>query len=389
MASQLRSSIWARLGAEPYRLFFPAGIAWSIAGVSLWPLFYAGKLSWYPGIAHARLMIEVFGGAFVTGFLGTAGPRMAGAPRLTLPELLALFALNTAAGFLHLKLMAREGDLCFAAMLILLLGCLVARLIGCRRENPPPQMILVLTGLLSGITAVFLWRSLDWMTDPENQRLANLLLYQGLLLPPVLGVGSFIFPRILGGDFGVPVSKRDTRTRLLRAAAAASLIVAGFFVEAYSSVVAGGLLRCIVVVAYLIAEVGLKPRNPGVHGSLATGLYWAAAMSIAGLTAAAFWNDRRVALDHLLFIGGFGLLILVVASRVVFGHSGDLASFARRSWTARTLVFLALLAAATRSSADFYPDIIVSHYKYAAWTWIFAAALWLSWNAKRFLRSGE
>jgi uncharacterized protein involved in response to NO len=389
MAQNLRSSIWARLEAEPYRLFFPAGIAWSIAGVSLWPLFYAGKLPWYPGLAHARLMIEVFGGAFVTGFLGTAGPCMASAPRLTLPEILALFVLNTAAGILHLKLMVREGDICFAAMLVLLLGCLAVRLIGCRRESPPPQMVLVLTGLVCGITGVFLWMSPNWMSDSENQRLASLLLYQGLLLPPVLGIGSFIFPRILGGEFGIPGSGRDAKVKLIRAAATGLLIVVSFLVEACGHVAAGGILRSVVVSAYLVTEAGLKPRNPGIHGSLATGLYWATAMSVAGISAAAVWNDRHVAWEHLLFIGGFGLLMLVVASRVVFGHSGQIALFARRSWTARILIFFAVLAAATRSSADFWPAIMVSHHKYAAWTWILAATLWLSWHGKRFLRSGD
>ena len=64
--------IW--LGAEPYRLFFLSGILFSIAGVLLWPLFYQGKLAFYPGVSHARVMIAGFGGAFVVGFLGTAGP---------------------------------------------------------------------------------------------------------------------------------------------------------------------------------------------------------------------------------------------------------------------------------------------------------------------------
>jgi uncharacterized protein involved in response to NO len=389
MTQTLLASFKTRIESEPYRLFFPAGIAWSIAGVSLWPLFYAGKLPWYPGLAHARVMIEVFGGAFVAGFLGTAGPRMVSAPRLTLPEICALLVLNTASGFFHLRLMIKEGDTCFAAMLALLLGSLAARVLSCRRENPPPQMVLVLTGLVCGIAGAIFWMSPDWMAEPYNHRMAALLLYQGLLLTPVLGVGSFIFPRILGGQFGIPDSARQAGTKLIRAGATAVLIIVSFLVEAYSNMAAGGLLRSMVVASYFIAEAGLKPQNPGVHGSLATGLYWAAALCVAGIATASVSNDRRVTWEHLLFIGGFGLLMLVVASRVIFGHSGQLALFGRRSWMARILVFLALLTAATRSSADFWPAIMASHYKYAAWTWICAASLWLFWHGKRFLRSGE
>ncbi len=94
-----RPGVLAWLAGERFRLFFFSGILWSIAGVSLWPLFYAGKLTFYPGITHARLINEAFGGAFVVGFLGTAGPRMAGAPRLSIAELIALFALHSANGF--------------------------------------------------------------------------------------------------------------------------------------------------------------------------------------------------------------------------------------------------------------------------------------------------
>jgi uncharacterized protein involved in response to NO len=92
------------LASEPYRLFFFSGAVWSIIGVALWPLFYAQHLGFYPSFVHARIMIEAFGAAFVVGFLGTAGPRMATAPKLTPLELFWLFALHQACGISHLTL---------------------------------------------------------------------------------------------------------------------------------------------------------------------------------------------------------------------------------------------------------------------------------------------
>jgi hypothetical protein len=85
---------FSKLAGEPFRLFFVSGILWSIAGVSLWPLFYAGKL----------------------------------------------------------------------------------------------------TGLLCGIAGTAMWLSPGWISTPASFRLAGLLLYQGLLLPPVLGIGSIVNP---------------------------------------------------------------------------------------------------------------------------------------------------------------------------------------------------
>ena len=384
------TGVFAWLAAEPFRLFFFSGALWSIIGVALWPLFYAGQLGFYPGITHARLMIECFGGAFVVGFLGTAGPRMATAPKLTPAELLLLFALHTATGVCHLKLMIREADLCFIMMLCLLLACLAGRVIFYRKDAPPPQMLLALTGLLSGIAGAVMMRHPDTIAAPSQYRLAGLLLYQGLLLPPVLGIGSFIFPRILGGNFGEPATAAEARRKLVRALIAAALIIGSFFIETSGAVIMAYLVRAGTAIVWLLMEVRWR-RNPGEppRGSLAHGLHWALGTGLIGLAAAGLTYDRHVAMEHLLYIGGFGLLILVVASRVLFGHSGELAGFARRSWPARVLIALAFIAATTRASADFWPSITISHHKYAAWSWGLAALLWLVWHARRFIKHEE
>jgi uncharacterized protein involved in response to NO len=65
---------------EPFRIFFPIGAVLALFGVSLWPLYYAGAITEYPSIPHARLMIEGFMASFIIGFLGTAGPRITSAP---------------------------------------------------------------------------------------------------------------------------------------------------------------------------------------------------------------------------------------------------------------------------------------------------------------------
>lgn len=375
------------LAAEPFRLFFFSGALWSIIGVSLWPLFYAGQLSFYPSLTHARLMIQAFGAAFVVGFLGTAGPRMATAPKLTPMELLTLFALHTANGVLHLMLEIRAADACFLAMLGLLLACLVVRVVRFRKDAPPPQMLLALTGLGCGIAGTVMGLNAEWIASPENHRLAGLLVYQGLLLPPVLGIGSFIFPRILGGDFGAPEEPKARQASLLRAVSATALIVGSFFVETAGHPVPAYLLRAGTAAGYLLIEIRWR-RAPGhpPRGTLPRGLFWALVTGLAGLAATGLAYDRRIGMEHLLFVGMFGLLILIVGSRVLFGHSGELEGFSRRTWQARTLIALAFIAATTRASAEFWPTITISHHKYAAWLWGLACLLWLIWHRRRFLK---
>ncbi len=380
----------AWLASEPFRLFFLSGAVWSLIGVSLWPLFYGGQLTFYPGMPHARLMIQTFGGAFVVGFLGTAGPRMADAPRLSTVELGLLFGLHTANGVCHLKLMPAAGDWCFVGMLGLLLAGLLARMIRFRQEPVPPQLLLAMTGLVCGITGALMFQSAAVVASPWAWRLAGLLLYQGLLLPPVLGIGAFLFPRILGGHFTEADSPQTHCRQRLRAAAAASLIVASFFLESRGAVIPGYLLRAGAAAAYLLGEISWRHRSGELpRGTLTRGLYWAMGLGMGGLVAVAIFPLHRVAMEHLLYIGGFGLLMLIVGSRVLFGHSGDLAGFEGRRWRPRLLLLLVVLAATTRASAAIKPEIMVSHHNYAAGLWAGAVLLWTGWHARRFFRRDE
>jgi len=374
------------LAAEPYRLFFASGALWSIVGVSLWPLFHAQLLSFYPNLVHARLMIEAFGGAFVVGFLGTAGPRMATAPKLTPLELFALLALHQASAISHLNQQLQLGDALFAALLSLLVLCMLVRVVRFRKEAPPPQMLLAITGLACGISGAAMLLSSQTYLDLSRLRLANLLLYQGLLLPPVLGIGSFVFPRMLGDDFGEPKTAAQSRAKLLRSVAAAALLVGSFFLEACGHVAAGYALRAAVSAGYLIWEVRWRTQQ---SGSLTTGLFWALAVGWLGLVLAPFHYTQHVSIEHLLYIGGFGMLMLVVGSRVLFGHSGDLEGFFVKSRWVRFLVVLGVLAATTRATPAWVPSTTVSHHIYAAWTWALLCLFWLLWHRRRFVKRDE
>jgi uncharacterized protein involved in response to NO len=371
------------LASEPYRAFFFSGALWSIIGVSLWPLFYAQKLAFYPNFVHARLMIEAFGGAFVVGFLGTAGPRMATAPKLTPLELGWLFALHLACGASHLMQQLAWGDAFFIALLGSLMLCLIIRVVRFRKEAPPPQMLLALTGLGCGIAGAALMHA---EMDVARFRLAGLLLYQGLLLPPVLGIGSFVFPRMLGGDFGEAKSAAQSHAKLRRAIAAAVLLVSSFFLEAHGLVAVGYALRALVAAGYLLIEVRWRPQQAG---SLTTGLFWALGLGWLGLVLSPFHYGQHVSIEHLLYIGGFGMLMLIVGSRVLFGHSGDLEGFFAKSKWVRFLIFLGILTATTRTTPAWVPSTTISHHIYAAWTWGLLSLLWLAWHRKRFVERDQ
>ncbi len=378
------------LGSEPYRLFFLSGILFSIAGVMLWPLFYQGKLSFYPGINHAHVMIQSFGGAFVIGFLGTAGPRILGAPRLNPWELVSLFALHVAGGVCHLRGLTVWGDRLFLGALGGFVIALAVRFCLFRKDLPPPPLLLAVTGLLCGLAGSAFWCFPGLMRTPELYRLAGLLLYQGFLLGPVMGVGIFLFPRLLGNSFGEPAPGAETRRSWRDMIIATTGLVVSFPVEIWANETVGIILR---TAAFLFAISHVrwigKKGSPKV-GTLANALrFWCIPLVLAGLAAPAFQHSRHIALGHLLFIGGFGLVCLIAASRVIFGHSGPVERFAKPSWIARVIVFAAVLAALTRATADFLPQVMMSHHQYAAWSWAAACALWAVWHSRRFFQKDK
>ncbi|WP_142525463.1 NnrS family protein, partial [Methylacidimicrobium cyclopophantes] len=84
---------------------------------------------------------------------------------------------------------------------------------------------------------------------------------------------------------------------------------------------AGGLLRTGAVIGYLLFSIPAS-RELFAKGTVAGCARLALSFSVLGLLLAAFSLPLRVAWLHLFFLGGAGLLILTVASRVILGFSG-------------------------------------------------------------------
>src|SRR5262245_1269644 len=86
---------------DPYRLFFPLGIAVGIAGVAIWPIYYFGLSSGYSGRAHAFVQSTGFVYAFIVGFLLTAIPRFTNTegPGRPIQFVMAAMLLTSAVAF--------------------------------------------------------------------------------------------------------------------------------------------------------------------------------------------------------------------------------------------------------------------------------------------------
>ena len=259
-------------GKEPFRIFFPVGTLAGILGAALWPLYFWGFTEFYPGLGHARIMTLGLFGGFILGFLGTAMPRMLTAKPLRLWEVVPLVLLHGGMVISFAAGRIEWGDTLFLGMLVLF-GVWMAPRVKSRQDLPPPGFMLVglafLSVLSGAVLAMIEHRS---ELDPWWISVQRLLLYQGFVLLPILGIGPFILPRFFGmksaHDF--PESMVPTRpwlNKALLALGAGVLVIATFFIEASGWYRTAYGLRFGVTLAYLVLEMPFRkgPEAINVH----------------------------------------------------------------------------------------------------------------------------
>ncbi len=363
-----------KIASEPYRVFFPVAILASVFGVMLWPMFYGEYLSFYPSLAHARMMIEGFVGGFAIGFLGTAMPKMLGVQGFKLWQVLLMLALHVSVCVVHLLGKWQLGDGLFVVLMLVMFSCLIPRVLR-RKESPPPGLVLAGMGLLCGTFGAF-WGAfltsydLGYYSFLFSQR----LLYQAFILLPILGVGSFMFPMILGVK-DKALDARAWRRRAYLAWIVGVLIIGSYWIDVMGYPQEMSWCRLGVAGFWLFSECGcLRWRiEKGVMShSLRAGI----GCVLLGLLARAVMEQQQIALDHIIYIGGFGLVTMIVATRVIFGHSGQGDQFKRWIKPLVVCVALLLLGMATRVSADFIPVMRISHHVYAAICWVVVSVIW-------------
>ena len=382
---------WTSFAREPFRIFFPLGVIAGMLGVALWPLHFWGMVSFYPGQIHARIMIYGLFGAFIAGFLGTAMPRMLSAKPFRAGETSLLVLLYLVmVGTLSIGKMAASS---IALMLLIItFFAIVAMRIPSRKDTPPPGFVLVgLAGVCVTAGAVLSILQEYREVDAYWIAIQRLLSSQGFILLPILGIGPFILPRFFGmesaHDFPEALRPgRDWWKKAGLALAAGLLIIWSFFIEAGGGFRSGHALRFIVTASYLFLEMPFG-RGPRPGNSLGFTIWIAYASLVVGFLAVALFPEYRIGLLHLTLVGGFAVITFVVATRVVFGHSGNIHLLKGRNRWLLVAAALMLFGMATRISGDIWPKVMMSHYNYGAILWIIGVLIWAAFVLPKVLAS--
>jgi uncharacterized protein involved in response to NO len=388
-----RPSFFAMCCEEPFRIFFPIGVLVGISGVSLWPLYFSGLHKFYPGVMHARMMIEGFMGAFIIGFLGTAGPRLTGTPPFARWELGLLLTLHAVAVGMHIGHLHFEADIVFLALLLVFAGRMAWRFSN-RRDMPPPSFVLVGFGFLNAIAGtVLLIAGAMGDGNPRCGMLGGILLYQGFVTYLVLGIGGFLLPRFLNlpprGDF--PESRTPAggwMPRAVFALAIGAVLLGTYVAEVFTPMTrVAGLVRCAAAAVFLLSEIPAH-RSVVPWLTITNCLRVALAMIVLGLLFPVLWPAQRVAGLHVVFISGFTLVTFTVATRVVLGHSGFGHLFTSRLPFLIATAILLIAGMALRVAGDFALGWRGPLMDAASYLWMLAAALW-GWRVLPKVRIAE
>jgi uncharacterized protein involved in response to NO len=382
---------------DPYRIFFPLGIVLGVAGVAIWLAYGLGWTSRYSGRAHAFVQAEGFLYAFIAGFLLTAVPRFTGtaAPSRAIQVLLAAGLAASAAAF-ELQAFAAGHALFLAVHLGVM--ALAVRRVRRRQSAPPPGFVLVGLGMMAGAAgaAVCLGVASGGLS-PDWDLLGRRLLTEGMAVLVVLGVGSFLGPRLLG--FAAlpqfkPLETKPAASRppLLTGRAAAAyasaglLILASLVLEYGFAVPAMAFVRAAVATVSVMAT--LEPwRLPATRTTLAFCVWSAHWLLLVGLWLVAAAPAIRVDVLHVAFMGGFTLLILAVGMRVVLSHGGHGLSHEQRSWPLRVGIATGLFALLARLGAAWAQDTYFEHLAIAAAAWLAGLVFWGAYVV-RFIAGG-
>jgi len=246
-----------------------------------------------------------------------------------------------------------------------------------RADPPPPGFILMAMGYLSGLLGPVLWLcgTQGWVSG-QAMLFGAILLHQAFALFLLLGVATFLLPRVLGvreleATDEPSVGRRHAAFTTITGFA---LLASDWLEAGHPSAPAAAWLRCGAAAAYLIATVPLHRQSRPLRTTAAAAQLALLAL-VAGLLFPLVWPGQRLAGLHVVFLGGFSLMVFTVATRVVLGHAGQGALFDSRLPALQTATVLILAATALRAAGDFLPTR--PHWlSGASYLWMLAAGIW-------------
>lgn len=356
------------LNIEPYKVLFPLGILCAFIGIFFWLLFQIHMINFYPRESHGNLMYFGFIWAFIAGFLMTAVPKMTSTFAATLLEISIALSLS----FLQIALAIRNEGQASSYLTVLqftfLLYFLARRFLK-SKKIPFSGFIFIPIAISIALAGVGIFIA-------NNDR-SLLLLFSGeaFILNLILGLGGRLIPVIsrLPNSL-MPNQNSNVPETYLNTIIFALLFNMTYIVQVFGQTNIAILARTIILI-YAIFKFFKISQKPVKWTAVGIGLKISAVLLPLGTLLSTPLFNNPLAGAHVLYIGGFVLMTLLISTRVVLAHGGESLNYEISSKRVITFSlclvaasFLRLLSGSNVTSAFMQLSIMFFLVSIAAWT---------------------
>lgn len=381
----MKNKFEINLNILPYQLFFILGSLIGITGVTLWHLFHTKIIHYYPGMLHANFMINGFMLSFISGFLYTAVPKFTAtynASRINLIISLLFIFLSIIFGLFQF--------LNTVFILQIIIQILLCYFVFSRyfksKAYVGEYFIFINTGVLFGLLGTILEFLYHLFPYGLMLNLAKIFLYQGFILPILVGIGTRLFSPITGHMPKFMMPKKDNKSiksYLIHRNNILLIMIISFLIQGFFFQRIGLLLLFTSVLIIALKEWHLLewPKRKNFHSySIFFGIWFLH----LGLLFSAIFLEYQIHLFHFIYIGCYGMITLAISTRVTLGHGGHDVFKGENSKLFSSIVFFVILTLILRICASFFGNFFLV-LNYATYAWFLALIIWIYFVGKKVL----
>ncbi|MFQ5581659.1 MAG: NnrS family protein [Mariprofundaceae bacterium] len=323
------------LFSDVHRPFFAGGILFAIVSIGLWTLHLLGYLSYALPIAQAHIhmaqIIYFFFPFYFFGFLLTVFPRLMSVPTIPPRTFTPLFLMYFSGALIFTIGLYADEIWIHTGVLIATLGfAMVAyQLLRVLQRSTYPHKRMtafMLTGTMFGLIGMLVLIYFFQTDSSAAGRLAESIGLYGFLLPTIYAVIYRMVPMFTAHS-GREVMRARYGLPLVFFFSLFHMVLAAMGMFTYYWLADLGLL---LTVGYQLWQWKIWLRKPLlIQSILHWALFWfplafllSAGTSFAEWLADERWLYMEQAALHALVVGGFGTLLLGMATRVTLGHAG-------------------------------------------------------------------
>lgn len=373
---------------DPFRYFFPLGIFCLLYGLLAWILFVFWGIGNSPIDLHAYLFLGGYLFFSIVGFLLTAIPRFSDTDFLKRGEFFTFFLISIV--IIWSVLLEFYAYFWFGITLTFVnLMVFAIKRIKDRKKNPPPTFIFVGLGLLLGFIGSFFHFLSQFLPDDFShlQVWGKLLFYDSMVSALILGIGSKLLPFIWGFDLFAPDKSTENNSivpsldiLIVLIAYIIAILLEGNGIFYWSQIIKAS---CFTFVGFRFWKLHIKIPTKKWHGRMLKLSAWSL---VIGSWSLCIENENIIHFRHVIYIGCYVLMTMMISSRVILSHVGHDLLFESRKNPYLIIGLLVLLSMSTRVFAFLIPDSYFQHLGYAAIVLIAAIFFWFFYFGKLIFR---